>query len=229
MFVPCVIRPKQSGDVTRIWTDPLCYYAVFFAQTRNGYVATHFVLLSSTAESSATSGYVVVAERFGKIKNQLAKVINGLEKAWYWSQRWIEAMQYKNRCEHDFYPFFDEFCFLYFSFIGAFFSIFRLWKISLIFCLCYSLLCRRGNSYFDILFWRIKPVLFAAERWKGRGLWKKKWTEGFFFSQNWLSFCIFDIIKVLFPICMLNWRVNNYVYCRGKGIKKINGRTFIVI
>ena len=37
-----------------------------FGQTRNGYVATHFILFSSTAASSATSGYVVVPERFGQ-------------------------------------------------------------------------------------------------------------------------------------------------------------------
>ena len=37
-----------------------------FGQTRNGYVATYFILLSSTAASSATSGYVVVPERFGQ-------------------------------------------------------------------------------------------------------------------------------------------------------------------
>ena len=37
-----------------------------FGRTRNGYVATHFILLSSTAENSATSGYVVVPERFGQ-------------------------------------------------------------------------------------------------------------------------------------------------------------------
>ena len=39
-----------------------------FGQTRNVYVATRFILLSSTAESSATSGYVVVPERFGQIE-----------------------------------------------------------------------------------------------------------------------------------------------------------------
>ena len=39
---------------------PLCH----FERTRNGYVATHFIFLSSTAESSATNGYVVVPERF---------------------------------------------------------------------------------------------------------------------------------------------------------------------
>ena len=37
-----------------------------FGRTRNGYVATRFILLSSTAESSATSGYVVAPERSGQ-------------------------------------------------------------------------------------------------------------------------------------------------------------------
>ena len=35
-----------------------------FGRTRNVYVATRFILLSSTAESSATSGYVAVPEHF---------------------------------------------------------------------------------------------------------------------------------------------------------------------
>ena len=35
-----------------------------FGRTRNVYVATRFILLSSTAESSATSGYVAVSEHF---------------------------------------------------------------------------------------------------------------------------------------------------------------------
>ena len=37
-----------------------------FGQTWNGYVATCFILLSSTAASSATNGYVVVSERCGQ-------------------------------------------------------------------------------------------------------------------------------------------------------------------
>ena len=37
-----------------------------FGQTHNGYVATHSIFLSSTADSSATSGYVVVLESFGQ-------------------------------------------------------------------------------------------------------------------------------------------------------------------
>ena len=35
-----------------------------FGRKRNVYVATRFILLSSTAESSATSGYVAVPEHF---------------------------------------------------------------------------------------------------------------------------------------------------------------------
>ena len=37
-----------------------------FGRTRNGYVPTQFILLSSTAESSATSGYLEDPERFGQ-------------------------------------------------------------------------------------------------------------------------------------------------------------------
>ena len=37
-----------------------------FGRTGNGYVATRFILLGSTAESCATSGYVVIPERSGQ-------------------------------------------------------------------------------------------------------------------------------------------------------------------
>ena len=37
-----------------------------FGQKRNGYEATYFFILSSTASSSATSGYVLVPEHFGQ-------------------------------------------------------------------------------------------------------------------------------------------------------------------
>ena len=40
----------------------LCHFGL----TRSGYVVTRFILLSSTAESSATTGYVVVPEHFGQ-------------------------------------------------------------------------------------------------------------------------------------------------------------------
>ena len=44
-----------------------------FGRTRNGYIATRFILLSSIAENSATSGYVVVPERFGQNEEPVSR------------------------------------------------------------------------------------------------------------------------------------------------------------
>ena len=49
-----------------------------FGWTRNVYVATRFILLSSTAESSATSGHVAVPEQF--LQNDKLSV-NNVERA----------------------------------------------------------------------------------------------------------------------------------------------------
>ena len=43
-----------------------------FGRTRNCYVATHFIL-SSSVESSATSGYVVVPEGFGQNQERASR------------------------------------------------------------------------------------------------------------------------------------------------------------
>ena len=44
-----------------------CAFTLFhFGRTRDVYVATRIVLLSSTADSSATSGYVAATERSGQ-------------------------------------------------------------------------------------------------------------------------------------------------------------------
>ena len=56
------LRPIRCGTT-------LCH----FGRTRNGYVATQIILLSSTAESSATSGYVVVTERFGQNEERASR------------------------------------------------------------------------------------------------------------------------------------------------------------
>ena len=46
-----------------------CAFALFhFGRTRDVYVATRIILLSSTAEGSATGGYVVATERSGQIE-----------------------------------------------------------------------------------------------------------------------------------------------------------------
>ena len=58
-----------------------------FGRTRNGYVATRIIHLSSIAESSATCGYVVAPERSGR--SELVETWNGLRKSLVCSQQWI--------------------------------------------------------------------------------------------------------------------------------------------
>ena len=60
-----------------------------FGQTRNGYVATYFILLSSTAVSSATSGYVVVPERFGQNEEPVCSNDERTKKSLVLFQKWI--------------------------------------------------------------------------------------------------------------------------------------------
>ena len=51
-----------------------CAFTLFrFGRTRDVYVATRIILLSSTAQSSATSGYVVATERSGQSKAWASK------------------------------------------------------------------------------------------------------------------------------------------------------------
>ena len=103
-------------------------------------------------------------------------------------------------------------------------------EISLIFCLCYYLLCRRGNNHFDVHFRRIGPYFFLSKDGKdavreGRNGWK-----GVYFPPESASFSLInDMIKVLFLICTLIWRVNNYVFPPRKGINRRNESTIIVI
>ena len=54
--------------VTSLEVQPIqCATTLFhFGRTRNVYVATRIILLSSIAESSAASGYVVGTERSGQ-------------------------------------------------------------------------------------------------------------------------------------------------------------------
>ena len=63
---------------------------------------------------------------------------------------------------------------------------------------------------------------------KTRSTKEKMDKEVFISRQNWHFSFMDDMIKVLFPICTLNWRVDNYVYRQGKGINRRNESTNII-
>ena len=52
--------------------------------------------------------------------------------------------------------------------------------------------------------------------------------EVFFSRQDCHFSFVYNMIKVLFPICTLNWRVDNYVSSQGKGINRKNEGTLII-
>ena len=90
-------------------------------------------------------------------------------------------------------------------------------EIPLIFCLCFSLLCRRGNNHFDVHFRRIGPYFFLSKDGKDAVREGRNERKGVYFPPESASFPLINtVIKVLFPICTLIWRVNKYVSRQGK-------------
>ena len=69
-------RSVATDQVTSQKFQPIrCAFMLCqFGRTRNVYVATGIILLSSTAESSATGGYVAVTEHF--LQNEEPACIN---------------------------------------------------------------------------------------------------------------------------------------------------------
>ena len=101
-----------------------------FGRTRNGYAATRFILLSSTAESTATSSYVVVPERFGQSEARPGRNVERTGK-----KPSFDPMQYVTTCKRE----------LYLSFICSLFSILQLFSMYIFYFL-------RMENLFDLLF-----------------------------------------------------------------------------
>ena len=82
-------------------------------------------------------------------------------------------------------------------------------------------MCRRGKKHFDVQFWRISFVPFPLEDGKEASYEVRNWWKGAFFPPESAAFVfLVNIIKALFPIGTLTWRVNNYVARQGKVIKR---------
>ena len=85
-------------------------------------------------------------------------------------------------------------------------------EITLIFCLCFYLLCRRGNNHSDVHFRRIGPYFFLSKDGTDAVREGRKGRKGVYFPPESASFPLINImVEVLFPICTLIWRVNIYV------------------
>ena len=90
-------------------------------------------------------------------------------------------------------------------------------EVPLIFCLCFYSLCRNGNNQFDVHFRRIGPYFFLSKDGKDAVREARNGGKGVYFPPESASFSLKNnMIKVLFPISTLIWRVNIYVSHQGK-------------
>ena len=84
-------------------------------------------------------------------------------------------------------------------------------EIPSILSLCLHLLYRRGNNHFDVHFRRIELYFLLSKDGKDTVREGRKRRKGVYFPPESASFPLINtMIKVLFPICTLIWRVNNY-------------------
>ena len=75
----------------------------------------------------------------------------------------------------------------------------------------------------------LDPSFFRRKIEKTQSI-KKKMDGQVFISRQSRHFPFIDnMIKVLFPICTLIWRVNNYVSSQGKRINRRNESTIMII
>ena len=168
--------------------QPICCATMLFhfGRTRNVYAATRIILLSSTAGSSTTSGYVAATNAPAKVRRELVETWNGLgnRPSLFPTVELINAA-----CKHELFSimnfyFFDTLKYL-FNCVMVFISCM---EISLIFCLCFYLLCRRGNNHFDVLFRRIGPVLFLSKDGKVAVRERRSGRKGVYFPPESESF-----------------------------------------
>ena len=85
-------------------------------------------------------------------------------------------------------------------------------EIPLIFRLCFYLLCWRGNNHFDVISDGSERTIFCRKMERTRSVREEMDGRVFISRQSRHPFSLINnMIKVLFPIGTLIWRVNNYV------------------
>ena len=77
-----------TNPVTSLGFQPIRFATTLFdfGRTRNVHIATRTILLISTAESSATSGYVVAPERSGQSEALAGRNVERARKKSSWFQ-----------------------------------------------------------------------------------------------------------------------------------------------
>ena len=125
-------------------------------------------------------------------------------------------MQYVTTCKHELFQHLSE---LYFMSI-IFFDVFLLFSSygkplsSDVYVIIYCI--GAGKTTLMSISEGLDPYFFRRKMEKTRSMKEEMDGEVFISHQSWhLSFLV-NTIKILLPICTLNWRVNNYEYEKRK-------------
>ena len=103
-------------------------------------------------------------------------------------------------------------------------------EIILIFCLCYYLLCRRGNNHFDVHFRRIGPYFFLSKDGKDAVREGRNGQKGVYFPIESASF-FFDkqYDESTFPYLYLDLACKQLCFPPRKGINRRNKSTIVIL
>ena len=142
----------------------LCYDG----QLRNGSVATHFILLSITAASSATGVYVVVPERPSRNEEPTSgneEQTRNVPSSYLGLPQnlLIEFICILLTLEHDILKYLAHLFYFHRKQLMNNYWIFsNYWKRLMYYFLLIFIYCRRGKKCFDVHFRRIRHVFFLS-------------------------------------------------------------------
>ena len=162
--------------VTSLEFQPIrCATMLFhFGRTRNVYVATRIILFSSTAESSATSGYVAATHAPAKVRRELVEMWNGLANK---PSLFPTVVLIDEACNHEsfsiinfIFPYFK----LFFQCILIFFPVWKyLWSFVYVFIYCVgagitTLMSISDGSDPYFFCWKMEKTRSVKEEMDGR-------------------------------------------------------------
>ena len=90
----------------------------------------------------------------------------------------------------------------------------------------YEMRCQRGDKHFDIHFWLIRSVLFPSKYWKDAYHGGRNGRKDISIPpESAFQPLMLLFVRVIWPLFILTWRVNNYFSREGKGIYRRNEST----
>ena len=185
-----------------------------FGRPRDVYVATRIILLSSTAEGSATSGYVATTEHSGQCEAWAGR---NVERLGFTPSLFQTVVLINAACNHESFETINL-NFPYFKFFPTLLLyLFPVWKYFWSFVYVIINYVGAGITTLMSISEGSDRTFFCRKMERTQSVREKMDGRVFISRQSRYPFSLINnMIRVLFPICTLIWRVKNYVSRQGK-------------